>query len=239
MSMKAIEFPANSRGYANHGWLKTFYSFSFANYYNPQRVQFGALRVLNDDFIAPQSGFGMHPHDNMEIITIMLDGELTHEDSMGHRQTIKAGDVQVMSAGTGIYHSEFNNHPHESVCLFQIWIFPDKKNVTPRYAQQTVDIFKTINELKTVVEPFGSTSDLWIHQNAWLSGGHFTDKQAIVYKLKQSKNVVFVFNVNGSFTINNHLLSKRDALGCFDTDSIEISVNEPDTDILIIEVPAV
>lgn len=235
--MQTIYFSADSRGSADHGWLKTFHSFSFSNYYNPQRVHFGALRVLNDDWIAPQSGFGMHPHDNMEIITIMLDGELTHEDSMGHRQIIKAGDIQVMSAGTGMYHSEYNNHNSAPVSLFQIWIFPDKKNVSPRYAQQSLDVFKFTNEFKTFVEPFGKNADLWIHQNAWLSAGHFIDARTVCYEVKNPKNVVFLLVVKGSIIVNEQLLNTRDSIGCFETNSIEIKILTPDTDILLIDVP--
>ena len=165
--MKTIIHKAETRGHANHGWLNTHHTFSFANYYNPERVHFGALRVLNDDWIAGGEGFGKHPHDNMEIITIPLKGAVEHQDSMGNKGVINAGEIQVMSAGTGIFHSEYNANKDKELELLQIWVFSDKKNVTPRYQQMSLADLQKPNELYQILSPDYEGTGVWIHQQAW------------------------------------------------------------------------
>lgn len=226
---------SESRGYANHGWLITHHSFSFANYYNPQRMQFGALRVLNDDFIEAGKGFSMHPHENMEIITIPIRGTLVHQDSMGNKASISPGEIQVMSAGTGIYHSEFAGKLSD-VELFQIWIHPNKKYVTPRYQQVFLDSCKQ-NALNVIIAPEDYSAPLWIHQNAWLSYGVLDAKSKVSYKINSTDNGIFIFIINGSASIDHNMLRKRDAITFTNTEVVEIISNENDTTILCIEVP--
>jgi redox-sensitive bicupin YhaK (pirin superfamily) len=232
-----ILHPASSRGFVDHGWLKACHSFSFASWHNPDRIHFGALRVLNDDLIAPGKGFGMHPHDNMEIITIPLSGELKHQDSLGNEGIIRAGDVQVMSAGSGVIHSEFNPSPDKEVSLFQIWIFPKFKNVKPRYAQQSFNEYERINNLLTIVEPGPIEEGLWIYQEAWLSIGKFDNHFSAEYKIHKKGNGVYAMVVNGSFEIENHLLLRRDAIGISDTEKFSFTSKEEGSEILVIEVP--
>jgi len=231
--MKFVLFPANERGYADYGWLKTYYTFSFANWYNPKKIHFGTLRVLNDDSIAPHSGFDWHPHQDMEIITILLSGELTHQDSMGNKGIIKENEIQVMSAGTGILHSE-KNESNEWTKLFQIWIFPDKKSHTPRYDQKKF-IFEK-NQLQLMVSPDGQKNSLWIHQNAFIHRGKFDNQMKIDYELQNPKNGVFIMIIDGSAKIYNNNLNTRDAIGIYDTKDVEIEFKTPG-DILIIELP--
>ena len=169
--MKSVLHKANTRGHANHGWLDSHHSFSFANYYNPERMNFGVLRVLNDDIVAGGKGFGKHPHDNMEIISIPLEGDLEHKDSMGNTTTIKQGDVQVMSAGTGVFHSEYNKNSNQEVRFLQIWVFPDKKNVSPRYDQITLSNQNLKNQFYQILSPNSDDEGVWIHQNAWFHMG--------------------------------------------------------------------
>ncbi|MDE1191776.1 MAG: pirin family protein [Arachidicoccus sp.] len=228
---------ANERGHADHGWLDTYHSFSFANFYDPQKIHFGALRVLNDDFVAGGMGFGMHPHDNMEIITIPLEGDLEHRDSMGNVGVIKHGDIQVMSAGTGIRHSEYNKNKDIPVKLFQIWIFPNKKNVTPRYDQITLDVNERHNKLQQIVSPNADDAGVWIHQDAWLHIGSFDKDFSTVYNLKKQGNGVYAFVVKGSFDVNGEELNERDGLGIKDADKITITSKTQDAEILLIEVP--
>lgn len=236
--MKTHYYPAESRGTANYGWLKTKYSFSFSNYYNPQRMNFGALRVLNDDWIAPQSGFDTHPHDNMEIVTILLEGELTHRDSMGNTETIRAGEVQVMSAGTGIMHSEHNLHPQQATSLFQLWIYPDARNHLPRYDQKNYESQLVDNQLNVVVSPQSvSNNGLWIHQDAWLSIGLFSGGEQHSYAFHTPQNGVFVFVVEGALEIANQHLSKRDALGVWDCSNFSFKAIDKNTKLLFVEVP--
>ena len=231
---------ANTRGHANHGWLNAHHSFSFANYYDPNRMNFGVLRVLNDDIVAPSMGFGTHPHDNMEIITIPLRGALKHRDSMGNEGIIEQFDVQVMSAGTGVRHSEFNANIDTEVSLLQIWIFPNRRNVTPRYDQKTFKPADRRNEFQTLVAPLEHLTDtteaLGIHQNAWFSLGNLEKGVEKTYNIQNSSNGVYVFLIEGTATINGHPLSKRDALGIWNTENLHI-IAQSDAEILLLDVP--
>lgn len=233
--MKTVFHPADQRGHANHGWLDAHHSFSFASWYDPSKIQFGALRVLNDDIIAGSMGFGTHPHDNMEIITIPLVGALKHRDSMGNEATITAGEIQVMSAGTGIQHSEFNA-TNETLNLFQIWVFPNKKNVTPRYDQQLLDTAKMKNNFAQILSPDPADDGVWIHQDAWFHLGEFDKGQSANYSVKSATNGVYVLVVEGQITINGQELNKRDALGVWNTETFAISFTEK-SKVLLLDVP--
>lgn len=228
---------ANTRGHANHGWLDTHHTFSFAGYYDPERVHFGALRVINDDYIAAGMGFGTHPHDNMEIITIPLEGDLEHRDSMGNTSVIYHGDVQVMSAGTGIQHSEYNANKSKGLKLFQIWVFPNKKNVTPRYQQITLDIADRRNKLQQILSPNPDDEGVWIHQNAWFHLGELDKDFVLDYQVKVKGNGVYALVVKGSIEIDGKVLDSRDGLGIYDTDKISIKALSQDAEILLMEVP--
>ena len=235
-TMNTVIHRADTRGHADHGWLNAKHSFSFANYYNPERVHFGVLRVLNDDTIAGGRGFGTHPHDNMEIITIPLEGALEHKDSMGNGSIINAGDVQVMSAGTGIQHSEFNANKNDAVRLFQIWLFPREKGVTPRYEQLSIkDIAKT-NEFYQILSPSPDDQGVWIHQDAWFHLGEFDVNKTTSYDIKKNGNGVYVMVVDGSIEINGEVLNERDAIGIWDVDQISLT---PQTEarVLLLDVP--
>ena len=234
--MKKVFHSAESRGAANHGWLQAKHSFSFASWYNPERIQFGALRVLNDDTIAPGMGFGTHPHDNMEIITIPLQGALEHKDSMENTGVIEADEIQVMSAGTGIYHSEYNKNKDQPVSLLQIWIFPKTQNVTPRYDQKNIKDLKKANTLYAVVGPDSEEAALWIHQDAWFHLGEFDRALKTDYTVKKKGNGVYVFLIEGAAEVAGHKLEKRDAIGIWETDQFVLNVT-PDTRVLTIEVP--
>ena len=227
---------ASSRGHANHGWLNAYHSFSFASWYNPERIQFGMLRVLNDDTIAAGMGFGTHPHDNMEIITIPLEGDLAHKDSMGNSSTIKQGDVQVMSAGTGIQHSEFNPNPDQRTKLFQIWLFPKYRNVEPRYQQITLDSTKQKNEFAQILSPNEEDEGVWIHQDAWFYLSDFDKDFAKKLALKKEGNGFYIMNIEGEIEVNGEKLEKRDAIGIWETNEIEIKANS-DSRFLIMEIP--
>lgn len=233
--MKTVFHPADQRGHANHGWLDAHHSFSFASWYDPSKIHFGALRVLNDDKIDGGMGFGTHPHDNMEIITIPLVGALKHRDSMGNEATITAGEIQVMSAGTGIQHSEFNA-TNETLNLFQIWVFPNKKNVTPRYDQQLLDTAKMKNNFAQILSPDPADDGVWIHQDAWFHLGEFDKGLTANYTLKSANNGVYVFVVEGQITINGQVLNKRDALGVWNTADVAISFTE-NSKVLLLDVP--
>lgn len=234
--MNTVFHAADSRGAANHGWLKAKHSFSFAQYFNPERTQFGVLRVLNDDIVAPGMGFGMHPHDNMEIITIPLKGALEHKDSMNNVGVIEADEIQVMSAGTGVYHSEYNKNTDQEVNLLQIWLFPNAQNVTPRYDQKSIADLKIPNSLYPVVTPEQRSDRLWIHQNAWFHLGDFTQPTTLDYTLKDPSNGVYAFVIEGKVILADTPLEKRDALGVWNTDSFTLSASE-NTRILLMEVP--
>jgi len=234
---KTILHKANSRGLADHGWLKSRHTFSFADYYNPERVHFGALRVLNDDIVDGGKGFGTHPHDNMEIISIPLEGDLEHQDSMGTIATIKHGDVQVMSAGTGIRHSEYNKNPDTPVKFLQIWVIPNKRGVTPRYDQITLQMADRHNKLQQIVSPDKDDQGVWIHQDAWFNLGRFDKDIEVSYILHNANSGVYAFVLKGSFTMEDTVLQERDGFGIWDTEQITLKANTPDAEILLMEVP--
>jgi redox-sensitive bicupin YhaK (pirin superfamily) len=234
--MKTILYPEKERGHANHGWLNAKHSFSFANWYNPDKINFGALRVLNDDIVAPKMGFGTHPHDNMEIITIPLRGKLEHKDSMGHSSVITTGEIQVMSAGTGILHSEFNASQTEEINLFQIWIFPNKRNVIPRYDQIDINYEKAENNFLQLISPNADDEGSWIHQDAWIFINKPSKGKEIVYPIKKDGNGVYIMLINGTITVDGNKLSNRDAIGVYNTKDVRIFVNE-DSEILFLDIP--
>jgi quercetin 2,3-dioxygenase len=227
---------ANTRGHADHGWLNAYHSFSFASWYNPDRVQFGALRVLNDDTVAAGMGFGTHPHDNMEIITIPLEGDLAHKDSMGNQATIKTGDVQVMSAGTGIQHSEFNPNADQGTKLFQIWLFPKTRNVEPRYQQITLDTTEQKNNFAQVLSPNPDDAGVWIHQDAWFHLADFEAGFSKQYELKKEGNGLYAFVISGTITIDGQELETRDGLGITDFKTLDIKATT-DAKFLLMEIP--
>ncbi|MFW0716617.1 pirin family protein [Pedobacter sp. N23S346] len=232
-----ILYKEDTRGHANHGWLDAHHSFSFANYYNPERMHFGVLRVLNDDLIDGGMGFGAHPHDNMEIITIPLAGAIAHKDSMGNTAEIKAGEIQVMSAGTGVSHSEFNALPDVQLNLLQIWLFPNKKNVTPRYDQRALDVAARHNNFQQILSPNSEDDNVWIHQDAWFSLGKFDEGFETDYKIKKQGNGVYAFVISGEVTINGQTLNRRDAIGVWDTDRISFKAISADAEVLLMDVP--
>ncbi len=234
--MKTILFNAADRGTADYGWLKPNYYFSFSQYHNPAKVHFGMLRVLNDDFIGGGGAFPTHPHDNMEIVTIPFTGALLHKDSTGGQGIVKAGDIQIMSAGTGVQHSEANASTTEPVTLFQIWVFPKVKNIKPRYDQKTFDASQRINQWQTVVSPIETDKALWINQDAKFSLTNLQEGKSLTYKNTFNSNGVFLVVINGSAKINDVVLNKRDAIGIYDTDSFLITATT-DAALLAIEVP--
>lgn len=229
-------YRSEDRGKANYGWLKTHYSFSFANYYNPEMINFGLLRVLNDDVVAPGTGFGTHPHDNMEIITIILDGALEHKDSMGTGDVIHTDEIQVMSAGSGITHSEFNASKEKEVRLLQIWIFPKERNIKPRYDQKLFPIEQRRNDLITAVSGLNKKDALYIHQNAEIQLGNFDKPKKINYKLNNKENGIYLFVIDGALLVEDEELFRRDAIGIYDTDEISIEAME-NSNFILIEVP--
>jgi redox-sensitive bicupin YhaK (pirin superfamily) len=228
---------ANTRGLANHGWLNSHHTFSFANYYNPERMHFGVLRVLNDDTVQAGMGFGTHPHDNMEIISIPLEGDLEHKDSMGNTAVIRNGDIQVMSAGTGITHSEYNKNRDKLVKFLQIWVFPNKKNVQPRYDQITLTAADRHNKLQQILSPSADDEGVWIHQNAWFHLGRFDRDFQTEYDLKDKNNGVYAFVIRGDVRINGQDLSERDGFGIWNTDSISLQAISQNAEVLLMEVP--
>lgn len=235
--MKSVLHKANTRGHANHGWLDSYHSFSFAGYYNPERIHFGALRVLNDDTVAGGMGFGTHPHENMEIISIPTSGELEHRDSMGNVQIIKPGDVQAMSAGTGIEHGEKNKNHDKPVKFFQIWIFPNKQNIQPRYDQKNFTVADKKNKFLTIVSPLGSSDGaVQIQQDAWFSLGDLDKDFTGTYKLRNSENGVYAFVIEGSLTINGELLERRDGMAISEASELKINA-VGNAEILLMEIP--
>jgi len=228
---------ANTRGVANHGWLNSHHTFSFANYHNPERMHFGVLRVLNDDIVDEGMGFGTHPHDNMEIISIPLEGDLEHKDSMGNVAVIKNGDIQVMSAGTGITHSEYNKNSDKKVKFLQIWVFPNKRNVTPRYDQITLKEEDRKNKLQQILSPNENDEGVWIHQNAWFHLGKFDKDTTVDYQLKDPKNGVYAFVINGDFSLNDQDLNHRDGMGIWDVKDLKLTAKSENAEILLMEVP--
>ena len=234
--MKTTYHAADSRGDANHGWLKSRHTFSFANYYNPERMGFGVLRVINDDFVIGGHGFGKHSHRDMEIISIPLSGKLAHGDSIGNEGIIETGEIQVMSAGTGITHSEMNGSEEEAVRFLQIWIIPNKMNVTPRYQQVDMNALMQPNEFSQVLSPNADDAGVWIHQDAWFSMGDFDKGVTQTYSLNNPSNGVYIFVISGQVIIEGNTLSTRDGLGIWDTNHFEMDVTEA-ARVLIMEVP--
>lgn len=235
--MKTVLHPAKTRGQANHGWLQSYHTFSFAAYFNPERMNFGALRVLNDDTVAPGMGFGTHPHQNMEIISIPLEGDLEHKDSMDNTAVIRAGDVQVLSAGTGITHSEYNKNKDQQVKFLQIWIVPNQKDVSPRYDQITLNVADRKNKLQQILSPSANDEGVWIHQNTWFHQTQLETGKELQYTLKEKeKNGVYVFVIDGSVTINGQSLTRRDGFGIWEVESLDIKSNVT-TELLLMEVP--
>lgn len=233
--MKTVYHAAQSRGHADHGWLNSYHTFSFAHYYDPERVHFGALRVLNDDAVSPGMGFGTHPHDNMEIVSIPLAGALEHKDSMGNGSVIRTGDVQVMSAGTGITHSEFNHSKQEQVKFLQIWVFPNERNVTPRYDQKTFDFAQQTGQWQTLVSPLQDGS-MTIHQDAYFRMAQLTEGQQLDYTLSKAGYGVYFFVIEGTAKVGEQALATRDGLGVYDTDKVTVQATSA-ARVLAIEVP--
>ena len=238
--MNKVLHLAQERGLVSFGWLDAKYSFSFGNYYNPEKMNFGALRVLNDDTIAPAMGFGKHPHKNMEIITIVQSGALKHEDSMGNKGIIEAGDIQVMSAGSGIEHSEVNASSQNSLTLFQLWIHSQRQDVTPRYEQKKIAPLLTDNAFTTIVKPKQEAlkDDIWIHQQAYISIGNFSNETQTNYSVQQSQNGVYIMVIEGSIVVADQTLQHRDAIGLWNTQSVDISITK-NSKVLIVEVPMI
>lgn len=235
-TMKTVIHKANSRGHANHGWLDSHHSFSFASYYNPERMHFGALRVLNDDRVVGGAGFGKHPHDNMEIISIPLDGDLEHKDSMGNTFTIKKDDVQVMSAGTGVFHSEKNKNADAEVKFLQIWVYPNQKNVTPRYDQLAFDAKNRRNVWQQIVSPNADDAGVWIHQNAWFHLSDIDKQKELQYTLKDLKNGAYLFVLDGKVEIDGQMLERRDGIAITETENFNLKAIE-NAEVLLMEVP--
>ena len=234
--MKTLYHPASSRGYADHGWLKSYHTFSFANYYHPERIHFGALRVINDDTVAGGRGFGAHPHDNMEIISIPLSGDLAHKDSIGNGSIIRQGDIQVMSAGTGITHSEMNPNADIPVKFLQIWVFPNKRNVTPRYQQINIAEQAQPNWFQQILSPNAEDEGVWVHQDAWFSLGEFDEDTIKNYRLHKSGNGVYAFLISGSAEIGGIKLRERDGLGVWECGHFDITLSKG-AKVLLMEVP--
>lgn len=228
---------AATRGHADHGWLVSNQSFSFAGYYNPDRIRFGVLRVLNDDIVAGGRGFGMHPHDNMEIISIPLEGDLVHEDNLGNRQVIREGEIQVMSTGKGVFHSEFNYHPDRLAKFLQIWIFPNRLNVEPRYQQLALDPGKDHNRLQQILSPDPAGEGVWIYQDAWFHKGRFDEGAASGYTLKREGNGIYLFVIRGSFSVEGQQLDTRDGMGITGAESVRLQALEANSEILVMDVP--
>ena len=234
--MKTVFHKADSRGHANHGWLDSHHTFSFAGYQNTDRMNFGVLRVLNDDVVSEARGFGTHPHRNMEIISIPLEGDLQHMDNMGNSTVIKQGDVQVMSAGTGIQHSEYNKNKDRPVKFLQIWIIPNKIDVDPRYDQVSLQEIETKNTFYQILSPFPEDQGVWIHQDAWFHLGDFDPDKEATYTLKKKGNGVYVFVLEGTLEVNGKAIQKRDGYGLWDVDRFDIKTIEP-SKVLLMEVP--
>jgi len=234
--MKTVLHTSESRGHANHGWLDARHSFSFAGWFDPERIQFGALRVLNDDIIQGGMGFGTHPHDNMEIITLPLKGDLEHKDSMGNSAVIREGDIQVMSAGTGVYHSEYNKNPDKEINLFQLWVLPNQRDVEPRYDQIPIRSLYQKNIFFQILSPDQDGQGVWIHQNAWI---HLLDADAQTnhsYSIKSPGNGVYVMVIEGEITIGDQVLKRRDAMGIWDTAVFDLNVLQ-DAQVMLVDVP--
>jgi redox-sensitive bicupin YhaK (pirin superfamily) len=228
---------AVTRGHADHGWLNSYHTFSFANYYNPERMHFGALRVLNDDTVAAGKGFGKHPHDNMEIISIPLEGDLEHSDSMGNKTIIRKGDIQAMSAGTGVAHSEYNANSDKPVKFLQIWVYPDRKNIQPQYIQVTLQPADRKNKLQQIVLPRSKDSEgVTVQQEAWFSLGDFEKEKQVIYEIKRKENGAYIFVLKGKVTVEGQKLDTRDGFGVWETNKVSITADS-DAEVLLMDVP--
>jgi len=236
--MKPVYHENQSRGLADHGWLKSRHTFSFADYYNPESMNFGLLRVLNDDIVTPSMGFGTHPHENMEIISIPLSGALRHQDSMGNKHIISTGEVQIMSAGSGITHSEYNDSSSEDVNFLQIWVLPKEKDITPRYDQKLFDEGNRKNRFQLLVAPENSEETVLINQDAWFSLADIEAEKQVVYEKNDKKNGVYFFVIEGNVNIDGNAVKRRDGLGIVDGKTYPI-VAQSKAQILAIEVPLV
>jgi len=236
--MKTELHPASDRGHANHGWLDSYHSFSFATYFNPAREKFGCLRVLNDDTVSGGTGFDLHPHNNMKIVSIILEGALEHRDSMGNIQVITPGEVQVMTAGTGIYHAEYNHSETEPVKFFQLWIFPREKGLKPRYDQLLFSDQDIQDQIVTLVTPDNKQEEnaLWIHQDAYISTIRLKNESKFEYKIRFAGNGVFIFVVEGKVSVNENIIATRDAIGVTETESVQIKAID-NSKVLFIEIP--
>lgn len=232
----AVYHPSDSRGLAEHGWLQSRHTFSFASYYNPERMHFGALRVLNDDVVAPGMGFPSHPHHNMEIISIPLAGDLEHRDNMGNTAVIRQGDIQVMSAGTGVVHSEYNKNKDAEVRFLQIWVIPSKQNATPRYGQVTLNPSDRKNRFQQIISPNADDEGLWINQQAWFHLADFDKGVSRKYRLNSNESGLYVFNLAGELKVNDQVLQTRDGFGIWDTNQVDIEALSP-AEFLLMEVP--
>ena len=233
--MKTILHKADTRGHQNYGWLDTRHTFCFARYYNPERVNFGALRVLNDDIVQAGEGFGRHPHDNMEIISIPLEGKLLHRDSMKNEQFLNTGEVQVMSAGTGIFHEEYNGSKDEAVNFLQIWIVPNENNINPTYSQRKFNSEEALNKWQTLVSPENDET-LSIHQNSIISRVFLLEGKSITYHINEIKNACYLFVIEGEIKVNSIVLGRRDGLGISETKKFILQALN-DAYILNIEIP--
>jgi len=234
--MKSIFHKASERGHADHGWLNAHHSFSFASWQDPAKIHFGLLRVLNDDIVAPGMGFGMHPHDNMEIVTIPLSGTLEHKDSMGNIGVIKPNEIQAMSAGSGLMHSEYNHSKTEPINLLQIWVFPKVRNIEPRYDQRIFSTEEKEGKFKTIVAPIKADDIMWINQDAYFSLGKFKAGTTVDYAIQNKGNGAYIFMIEGNASIEGKILGKRDAIGIWETEKISMNITS-DAEILVIDVP--
>lgn len=234
--MKTVSHKADTRGRAELGWLHSRHTFSFADYYDPERMGFGALRVLNDDIVAPGAGFGTHSHANMEIVSIPLSGSIRHKDSMGHTQDIRPGEVQIMSAGTGLRHSEYNASDSDPLNFLQIWVMPKEPDITPRYEQHEFPSEEREDRFQTVVAPDAANGAMWINQDAWFSLGHFNADRRDTYRLHNAESVVYVLVLEGEADIAGERLGRRDGLGISESAEIEIAT-AIGCQLLVIEVP--
>lgn len=235
-TMKTILHRADTRGHANHGWLNTHHTFSFASYHNPERMNFGVLRVLNDDIITGGTGFGRHPHDNMEIISIPIKGALEHKDSMGNEFVIKEQDIQIMSAGTGVFHSEKNHLSRDETNFLQIWVFPKKRNIEPRYEQRSFAPEARQNKWQTVLSGNPEDEAMWINQDAYFSLAGLEAGKSLDYEWKNANSGIYIFLIDGSVEVAGQTLNKRDGLGVWDSNKVSFTALQ-DAQILLMEVP--
>lgn len=234
--MKYLIHKASERGGANFGWLNSKHSFSFGHYYDPHKMGFGLLRVLNDDIVQAGMGFGEHPHDNMEIVSIPTSGALEHKDSTGTNEVIRSGEVQIMSAGTGIRHSEYNQSKTEQVKFFQIWVMPKERNITPRYEQKKFDVAERLNKFQIVVSPNTEDGGVWINQDAWFSLANISDASSVNYQSKKSDNAAYLFVIKGTVQVGDQILNERDAMGIVEYENFDIKASE-DAEVLVIDIP--